>query len=333
MLTTEQLHLIMPRLKANDIPNYLDLLNQAMEEFEINTSERQAAFLAQISHESGELRWMAEIWGPTDAQKRYEGRKDLGNTEPGDGSRFRGRGPIQITGRANYQKYGDLLDVDLVSHPELASTPGVGFRVAGAFWKTHELNELADKGLELVEIRVKGQLKTVPAFDAITYKINGGFNGLEDRQKYYKRAKAVLAEKAPLPDRVDVHYGGELDAAGNAIPMKVIVTDKGVTTSTKPAAETEGTPPPAPAAEIKASQPSLLSRLGSLSLPAGAMAILGAIGGFLQTIPPWVWAVLGGTALIAGVYLYNEAQKRANARTLRVMDAAASKTENNLRLV
>jgi putative chitinase len=177
MLTASQLKTIMPRLKEADIANYLDLLNAAMAEWEINTPERQAAFLAQIAHESGELRWLAEIWGPTPAQRGYEGRKDLGNTEPGDGSRFRGRGPIQITGRANYQKYGSLLGLDLINHPETASSPEVGFRLAGAFWKTHGLNELADWG----------------QFVKITKRINGGVNGLADRQKYYERAKVALA--------------------------------------------------------------------------------------------------------------------------------------------
>jgi predicted chitinase len=88
-----------------------------------------------------------------------------------------GRGPIQITGRANYKRYGDLLDLPLVANPEMAETPEVAFRVAGAFWKTHGLNELADKQM----------------FKTITKRINGGYNGLDDRVKYYGRAKKVLA--------------------------------------------------------------------------------------------------------------------------------------------
>lgn len=119
---------------------------------------------------------MEEIWGPTPAQKRYEGRRDLGNVHPGDGSRFRGRGPIQITGRANYQKYGDLLGIDLVNSPMLAASKEVAFRIAGSFWKTHGLNDLADS----------------EKFVDITKRINGGLNGLEDRQARYARAKAAL---------------------------------------------------------------------------------------------------------------------------------------------
>jgi putative chitinase len=176
MVTAEQLKRIMPQVGPRQM-GYLEPLNEALSEFEINTPERQSAFLAQIAHESGQLRWMEEIWGPTSAQRRYEGRKDLGNTQPGDGKRFKGRGPIQITGRENYRKYGVLLNVELLKNPGLAATPKVAFRIAGAYWKTHGLNELADKG----------------DFIEITKRINGGLNGLQDRQEFYERAKTVLA--------------------------------------------------------------------------------------------------------------------------------------------
>lgn len=168
----------MPRSGARGV-SYLGALNDAMAEFDIDSYLREAAFLAQIAHESGEFRWMEEIWGPTPAQQRYEGRKDLGNTQPGDGKRFKGRGPIQITGRENYRKYGVFLNVDLLKNPELAAAPQVGFRIAGAYWATHGLNELADRG----------------EFVQITMRINGGLNGLKQRQLYYERAKKVLAKK------------------------------------------------------------------------------------------------------------------------------------------
>lgn len=162
-------------------------LNNAMEEFSINTLLRAAAFIAQLAHESGEFRFMEEIWGPTAAQKRYEPPSDLakrlGNTQAGDGFRYKGRGPIQLTGRANYQRYGDLLGVDLVSEPTLAATPEVGFRVAGLFWQRNGLNERADNR----------------DFQGTTKRINGGLNGEAQREAYYQRALAVLDGTLPSP--------------------------------------------------------------------------------------------------------------------------------------
>jgi putative chitinase len=94
-----------------------------MQRFQIVGSKRVAAFVAQIGHESGQLRYFRVIWGPTPAQARYEGRADLGNTVAGDGFKYRGRGLIQITGRANYAACGETLGVDLVSQPELFEQP------------------------------------------------------------------------------------------------------------------------------------------------------------------------------------------------------------------
>lgn len=158
---------------AEWLPSIVD----AMAEFQIHTPARQAAFLAQIGHETGGLHWTVEIWGPTDAQKRYEGRKDLGNTQIGDGYRFRGRGLIQVTGRANYQAVGDALGVDLITAPEKLALPPLAARSAGLYWSLHHMNILADVG----------------NFRGITRKINGGYNGYEDRLKLWNAAKEVLA--------------------------------------------------------------------------------------------------------------------------------------------
>ena len=180
MLTDPQLQQIMPNLAQAKRALYLPALNQAMAACGVNTLLRTAAFAAQLAHESGEFRWMEEIWGPTTAQLGYEPpaakAARLGNTQPGDGKRFKGRGPIQITGRFNYKRYGDLLQVDLTANPAQAAAPEVAFLTAGLFWKTNGLNELAD----------------AEQFVTITRRINGGENGLADRQKYYERAKAVL---------------------------------------------------------------------------------------------------------------------------------------------
>ena len=151
-------------------------IESAMLEFDINTPARQAAFLAQIGHESGGLYWTAEIWGPTKAQLRYEGRADLGNVEPGDGVKFKGRGLIQVTGRANYSAVGDALGVDLLERPELLEGRELAARSAAWFWKTHGLNELADAG----------------EFEKITRKINGGLNGYAQRLALYEKAKEAM---------------------------------------------------------------------------------------------------------------------------------------------
>jgi len=181
MLTEDQLRRIMPNLPAAKAAGLLPHLNRAMAEYGINTMQRAAAFVAQLAHESGELRWMEEIWGPTPTQRLYEPAsriaKVLGNTQPGDGSRFKGRGPIQITGRDNYQRFGRLLGLDLISAPERAADPEVAFRVAAVYWANRGLNELADK----------------QDFREITRRINTGLKGFAERQKYFERAKTILA--------------------------------------------------------------------------------------------------------------------------------------------
>lgn len=155
---------------------FLPHIEAAMAEFDINTPARQAAFLAQIGHESGGLHWLVEIWGPSIAQAHYEGRADLGNTQPGDGFKFKGRGLLQTTGRANYQRTGDALGVDLLADPTLLATPELAARSAGWYWREHGLNALADAG----------------NFMLVTRRINGGTNGLEERAALFDVAKTVL---------------------------------------------------------------------------------------------------------------------------------------------
>lgn len=164
-------------VSADRAETFADPLTEAMDEYDINTRERQAAFLAQVLHETGLLRWMKEIWGPTPAQLRYEGRADLGNNQPGDGKRFLGRGLPHITGRSNYKLAGDALGFDLLSNPEWLERPALACRAGGWFWKVHGLNELADDG----------------NFLKITKKLNGGTNGLEDRERLWSMARRVFA--------------------------------------------------------------------------------------------------------------------------------------------
>src|SRR5262245_5085907 len=193
MVTAEQLQSIMPRLRPEKNAELLPFLTSAMAEFAIEAPARAAAFLAQLAHESGHFRFMEEIWGPTPAQNRYEPvttlSAALGNTNAGDGKLFKGRGPIQLTGRSNYKRFGDLLAVDLVADPPRAAMPDVAFRVAGLFWSKKGLNELADGG-------------TADAFKEITRRINGGFNGLTEREKFYARACEVLGVSVAAEPRI-----------------------------------------------------------------------------------------------------------------------------------
>lgn len=173
MIQLDDLKAICPTTKTGRLALFLEPLIEAMAEFEISTTARQTAFLAQIAHESGGFNYVRELASGA----AYEGRADLGNTEPGDGIRYKGRGLVQITGRANYRSCGSALGLDLLSQPELLEQPVYACRSAAWFWSTHGLNELADKG----------------EFERITRRINGGLNGQADRLAYLERAQAVYA--------------------------------------------------------------------------------------------------------------------------------------------
>lgn len=153
------------------------------EEFDINTPLRWAHYLAQIAHESAELRYSEEIA----SGKAYDTGNlaiKLGNTPEadGDGQKYKGRGLIQVTGRSNYEAYKKYCGFDVVRQPELLAKPVGAIRSSMWFWKSKGLNELADRD----------------EFTAITKRINGGTNGIEDRRKYLARAKKVLVHKMPM---------------------------------------------------------------------------------------------------------------------------------------
>jgi predicted chitinase len=168
-----QLQAIMPKLDAGRANTVAKPLVAAMKEFDINSPKRQAAFLAQVAQESGQLRYFEETFSNLEA---YENRADLGNTKPGDGKKYKGRGPLMLTGRANYKAAGQALKLDLEAKPDLVMEPDVGCRAAAWFWKTHGLNELADRS----DLR------------GITQRIHGDFAALDARMKYYRQAKAAL---------------------------------------------------------------------------------------------------------------------------------------------
>jgi len=170
---------------------FVDPLNAACDEFAIDSPARRAAFLAQVAHESGSFHYVRELA----SGHAYEGNAHLGNTQPGDGPRYKGRGLIQITGRKNYALAAEALDLPLLEQPELLERPMVAARSAGWFWTigaglnlskaaiAHglqlgcNLNDLADAG----------------DFEGITLAINGGLNGQDDRLAYFRRAQVMLA--------------------------------------------------------------------------------------------------------------------------------------------
>ncbi|AOE79438.1 chitinase [Pseudomonas lurida] len=174
-ITQQQLLQILPNA-GRQAGVFVSVLNTAMNRYGIVGARRAAAFIAQVGHESGQLRFVREIWGPTAQQAGYEGRADLGNTLKGDGLRYRGRGLIQITGRANYAACGQALGLDLISTPELLELPQHAAMSAAWFWSTKGLNTLADQG----------------GFAKITRRINGGLTGQADRQSLYDKALKVL---------------------------------------------------------------------------------------------------------------------------------------------
>lgn len=137
---------------------------------------RLAHFMGQVAHESGGFKYMEEIWGPTVAQTGYEGRADLGNNQAGDGFRFKGRGPIQLTGRANYRTFGRKVGIDIESHPEVVAMPSFGLLVACMYWDDRKINAVADAD-DIV---------------AVTRKINGGTNGLADRRLLTGKARGII---------------------------------------------------------------------------------------------------------------------------------------------
>ena len=170
------------------------LFLKSMTKYGINTPLRIAHFLGQLSHESANFSADVENITYNDAQRKYQNNKYLGNKLAGDGYRFRGRGLIQLTGRANYEKYKKYSGIDVVSNPDLASKLDIAIDIACWFWikgsAWGNLNRFADKD----------------DLTAITKGINGGTNGIEDRAiktNYYKAQKITLEllKKKFLPVR------------------------------------------------------------------------------------------------------------------------------------
>lgn len=167
---------IYPNASFDNINKYLPYLNIFMIKYGINELIRIQMFLAQIGHESGELRYVEELA----SGKAYEGRTDLGNIHPGDGVRYKGRGLIQLTGRSNYTQLSKVLGHDLVSFPQDLCLPDLAVQSACWFWQSRGLNEVADTG----------------DFRRVTRIINGGYNGMQHREQIYQLCKKYIKYNA-----------------------------------------------------------------------------------------------------------------------------------------
>lgn len=191
-LTYEQLHALCPkgnRIVLKGIAAHSVLL----EEYDVSRNTlRLCHFLAQAAHETAGFKTLTEYGHAGYFRRLYGHRRDLGNTKLSDGPRYRGRGIFQLTGRYNYRRYGQILDIDLEARPELAQSPEISLRIACEYWRQHDLNRLADRN----DIR------------AVTRRINGGYNGLADRQRYLQRALSVWSTTASSgPTRASLRQG------------------------------------------------------------------------------------------------------------------------------
>ena len=201
-LTRKQLQAVLTRKHNVDFLDYLAfVLSNTLPKYNIDTKLRASSFIAQCAHESSEFTALAENLNYSAARlvqvfkrvtpevaKRIAGRPEaIGNylyanrngngpELSGDGYRYRGRGAIQLTGRANYERVGKAIGLDLLLHPEILETLPGAVEAACAYWVENKLNIYADQG----------------DMNTLTKKINGGLNGLEDRKRYYQRALEVL---------------------------------------------------------------------------------------------------------------------------------------------
>jgi putative chitinase len=187
MITREMIKAIAPNSKNEIIDPLVIYLNKYMPKYEVNNYLRICHFLAQAAHEAASFRTLEEYASGA----AYEGRRDLGNTQRGDGVRYKGRGIFQLTGRANYRDIGKKLGYDLENNPTLAATPEISVLTALEYWKSRNLNKWADED----------------NVERITRLINGGLNGFEDRKKYLARCKQVIPKNIsfvpPPPPPVD----------------------------------------------------------------------------------------------------------------------------------
>lgn len=173
------------------MPGLVEHINLICPEYGIDEPHEFAHFLAQACHETAYFRTLQEYA----SGEAYEGRMDLGNTEKGDGVRFKGRGIFQTTGRANYTQLGIAYKIPnlFIDTPTLLEQPKYAVWSACEYWKTRNINDIANMpDTYILKCKRKGTVHEVPPVDYISMVINGGFNGIEDRRKLYWKAKCVL---------------------------------------------------------------------------------------------------------------------------------------------
>lgn len=195
---------IAPNSKDAIILPLVQYFNQYMSRYEVNTYLRICHFIAQAAHESASFRTLEEYASGA----AYEGRADLGNTKPGDGRRYKGRGIFQLTGRANYRTIGQKIGKDLENNPDLAATPEISVLTALEYWKSRDLSKFADKD----------------DVETVTRRINGGLNGFADRKEYLARAKRIIPKNIKTDD-VDVQP--EPPAPIDPIVPSIVVAKRG----------------------------------------------------------------------------------------------------------
>lgn len=184
---------VAPRFSAKRAESQLRIVGEVsgvfastLDSYDINTKLRIAHFMAQVTYECAGFRTTQEFASGA----AYEGRLDLGNTNKGDGKRYKGRGLIQLTGRANYRNIGKRLSLPLEDNPELAADAVISLKIACEYWQARNINAVADRD-DLIQA---------------TKLVNGGLNGLEQRRKYLQKAKTALANIEGL--RVALNEGG-----------------------------------------------------------------------------------------------------------------------------
>lgn len=195
-------------------------LNKYMNQYGIDTPNRVLAFLAQVGHESGGLKYTRELASGS----QYEGNTDLGNIYSGDGVKFKGRGLIQLTGRDNYQKMSAKIGKDLISNPQLVEEPDTATQVSAIWWSDRKrngitLNEWADK-FDLTQPIDSVNNKSI--HENITRAINGGINGLTDRAQRLANGASILDE---IKKKIS-SYGGSFTNKNNRwwlIPTIIVI--------------------------------------------------------------------------------------------------------------